>query len=434
MMQDDKARTNAQSMPPGPVQPGERIKVIDILRGFALFGILLVNMMFFAHPIYKEVLETTWASPLDRAADLFISFFAEGKFFTLFSLLFGLGLAIQLQRAEAKSINIVPLYIRRLLVLLVIGLAHAFLFWFGDILTYYALLGFLLLLFRSTAPRRLLRWGMVFLLIPLVLNAGLTGLMELGRTTPEGAAQIEAAFAETRAQYQAAYEQALTVYSGGSFAAMIPQRIADWVFATIGVTLGGMLFVVMTMFLVGLYIGKRRLLHDVQANLSLWRKVFVWGAVLGIIGNLLYVMLARAGDPLEPSLMSLLGMVGYLIGAPALSLCYASGLVLLAQSERWHARLAPLAAVGRTALSNYLLQTLIATTIFYGYGLGLYGQIGPALGILLTLLIFAVQIPLSNLWVKRFRFGPAEWLWRTLTYGKLQPLRLEDERKVGYSG
>jgi uncharacterized protein len=99
----------------------------------------------------------------------------------------------------------------------------------------------------------------------------------------------------------------------------------------------------------------------------------------------------------------------------------------------WHARLAPLAAVGRTALSNYLLQTLIATSIFYGYGLGLYGQIGPAVGILLTLAIFGLQIPLSNLWVKRFRFGPAEWLWRTLTYGKLQPLRL-DEKKVGYSG
>jgi uncharacterized protein len=172
----------------------------------------------------------------------------------------------------------------------------------------------------------------------------------------------------------------------------------------------------------------------VQGNLPLWRKVFVWGAVLGIIGNLLYVTLARTGNPLEPTLISLLGMVGYIIGAPALSLCYASGLVLLTQNERWYARLAPLAAVGRTALSNYLLQTLIATSIFYGYGLGLYGQIGPAFGILLTLAIFGLQIPLSNWWVERFRFGPAEWLWRTLTYGKLQPMRLAEKRKVGYSG
>jgi uncharacterized protein len=434
MMQGDRARINAQSMPPGPVQPGERIKVIDILRGFAIFGILLVNMIYFAHPIYREVLGTTWASPGDRAADFFISFFAQGKFFTLFSLLFGLGLAIQIQRAEAKGVKIVPLYLRRLLVLLVIGLAHAFLFWSGDILTYYALLGFVLLLFRNAAPRRLLTWGVIFLAIPLVLNAGLTGLMELGRSAPEGAAQIEAALAETRAQSEMAYEQALAVYSGSSFAAMIPQRIADWVFSTIGITLAGMLFVVLTMFLVGLYVGKRRLLHDVQGNLPLWRKVFVWGAVLGIIGNLLYVTLARTGNPLEPTLISLLGMVGYIIGAPALSLCYASGLVLLTQNERWYARLAPLAAVGRTALSNYLLQTLIATSIFYGYGLGLYGQIGPAFGILLTLAIFGLQIPLSNWWVERFRFGPAEWLWRTLTYGKLQPMRLAEKRKVGYSG
>lgn len=109
-------------------------------------------------------------------------------------------------------------------------------------------------------------------------------------------------------------------------------------------------------------------------------------------------------------------------------MAYASGLVLLAQDPRWHARLLPLAAVGRTALSNYLLQTLICTTIFYGYGLGLYGQIGPAVGIALTLVIFGLQVPLSNWWVKRFRFGPFEWLWRSLTYGKLQPLRLDGVR------
>ncbi|MBS3967594.1 MAG: DUF418 domain-containing protein [Truepera sp.] len=408
-----------------PIAPGERAEVIDILRGFAIFGILLVNMLFFAHPVYLAVIDTgPWTNPLDQAASLLIAFFAQGKFFTLFSLLFGLGLAIQIQRSQDKGQSAVPLYVRRLLALLLIGLAHAFLFWWGDILIYYAILGFLLLLFRNTAPRRLLRWAVVFLAIPLVLTAGSVALFELARTTPEGAAQLEAVLAETEAQFQAAYEQALVVYRNRDFLAMIPQRIADWAFATAGVLFGGMPFLVLAMFLVGLYVGKRQLLHNAVEHLPLFRKVLLWGAVIGIIGNLLYVTLAHQASALELTWGALIGLAGFLIGAPALSLAYATGLVILTQSATWHRLLMPLAAVGRTALSNYLLQTLICTTIFYGYGLGLYGQIGPAAGLALSIIIFGLQVPLSNWWVKRFRFGPAEWLWRSLTYGKMQPLRL----------
>lgn len=415
-----------------PIQPSERAAVIDILRGFAVFGILLVNMLYFAHPVYLAVTAGLWANPLDQAASLLIAFFAEGKFFTLFSLLFGLGLAIQLQRAKTKGVNAVPLYVRRLLVLLIIGLAHAVLFWWGDILVYYAILGFLLLLFRNTAPRRLLSWAFILLIIPLVMTAGQVALLELTRATPEGVAQIEAVLTETEAGFQAASEQALAVYRSRDFLAMIPQRIADWAFATTGVIFGGMLFLVLAMFLVGLSIGKQQLLHNAAENLPLLHKVFLWGAVIGISGNLLYVTLAHGASALELTWGTLIGLVGFLIGAPALSLAYAAGMVILAQNATWHKLLAPLAAVGRTALSNYLLQTLICTTIFYGYGLGLYGQIGPAVGLALTIAIFGLQVPLSNWWVERFRYGPAEWLWRSLTYGNLQPLRL-DEAAIGRS-
>jgi uncharacterized protein len=409
-----------------PTQPHERVELIDILRGFALFGILLVNMMHFAWPIYREAIDITlWTGPWDRAAEVLIAFLAEGKFFTLFSLLFGLGLAIQLERAEAKGVAFVPLYVRRLVILLAIGLAHAFLFWWGDILTYYALLGFLLLLFRHKTPRALLAWAGALVLVPIVINTLLVGAVILGRTTPEGTAQLEATLAQTEATYRAAFEQALAVYGGSDFLAMIPQRIGDWGFATVGVLYGGMLFVVLAMFLFGLYFGKRRLLHDAASHLRLWRKVFGWGVAIGLVGNALYVVLARAGGALEPSWGTLVGLVGFLVGAPALSLAYASSLVLLVQRPSWLKRLRPLAPVGRMALSNYLLQTLLATTLVHGYGLGLYGRIGPAAGIALTLAIFAVQIPLSAWWLARFRFGPLEWLWRNLTYGRLQPLRYD---------
>jgi uncharacterized protein len=113
------------------------------------------------------------------------------------------------------------------------------------------------------------------------------------------------------------------------------------------------------------------------------------------------------------------------IGPPALCFFYAAALTLLAQRERWKIRLAPLAAVGRMALTNYLFQSLVFTTIFNSYGLGLYGKVGPALILALAVLIFTLQIPLSVWWLRRFRFGPAEWLWRTLTYGKLQPMRVQ---------
>lgn len=382
-----------------PTQPGERIEVIDILRGFALLGILLVNLMLFASPIYGVVLaEPAWSGPLDRAAAWFVAFFAEGKFFTLFSLLFGLGLAVQLQRAEAKGVKLVPRYLRRLLVLLAIGVAHVTLFWWGDILVYYALLGFPLLRFRSLPPRRLLAWAFGVLLIPFVLNLGLLALVELGSSAPDGAAQMDTAASATQAQIETSYAQAMAVYRGGDFGAMVLQRLQDYGFATFGSVFTGILFVVFAMFLVGLYVGKRQLLQRAHEHRFLFLRVLVWGAVLGLGGNALYATLTRTANPFETSAGSLLGLAGYLIGNPALSLCYASGVVLLTQSARVHVLLKPLAAVGRTALSNYLLQTFICTTLFYGYGLGLYGRIGPALGVALTLIIFGLQVPLSN-WV-----------------------------------
>jgi len=133
----------------------------------------------------------------------------------------------------------------------------------------------------------------------------------------------------------------------------------------------------------------------------------------------------QLSDPAWPYITRRLGDVLWTIGAPALCFFYAATIVFLAQKEEWKRRLAPLAAVGRLALSNYLFQSLVQVLIFNSYGLGLYGKVGPLGGVALTLLIFPVQVLLSIWWVRRFRFGPAEWLWRSLTYGKLQPMRLQ---------
>jgi uncharacterized protein len=148
-----------------------------------------------------------------------------------------------------------------------------------------------------------------------------------------------------------------------------------------------------------------------------------WALVIGMLGNIIYVAFAEISTRGMPSWENVFSVIGQTFGAPALAIFYMTSLALLAQSSTWERRLAPLANVGRMGLTNYLLQTVICTTLFYGYGFGLYGKVGIAAGILLTVVIFALQILFSAWWMKRYRFGPMEWLWRSLTYGKRQPMR-----------
>jgi uncharacterized protein len=327
------------------------------------------------------------------------------------------------ERLEARHAHPVATYGRRMAVLFVIGLVHAYLFWVGDILLLYSLLGTLtLLLFRNRQPRTLLIWAVIFLFIPLVINAALLAIVELARLMPDGPAMIDRALAEQIEGYRIALAEADRVYSTGSFAAVTAQRASEMLM--VYTTWPFMAFNVWAMFLFGMYAGKRHLFFDVEGHLPLIRRVWVWGLVLGVIGNLVYTVGSELSMRNAPSLMLMLSLIGQTFGAPALSLFYVTSLVLLTRDPVWHQRLLPLAAVGRMAITNYLLQTVICTTLMYGYGFGLYGQVGPAIGIALTFVLYGLQIPWSLAWLQRFRFGPVEWLWRTLTYGHLQSMRL----------
>jgi uncharacterized protein len=406
-----------------PTQPCERVAVIDMVRGFALFGILLVNMQAFNRSLFQMIIPVERPSGLDQLAFWLIRFFGEGKFYSTFAFLFGLGLVLMVERLEARHAHPVATYGRRMAVLFVIGLVHAYLFWVGDILILYSLLGTLtLLLFRNRQPRTLLIWAVIFLFIPLVINAALLVIVELARLMPDGPAMIDRALAEQIEGYRIALAEADRVYSTGSFAAVTAQRASEMLM--VYTTWPFMAFNVWAMFLFGMYAGKRHLFFDVEGHLPLIRRVWVWGLVLGVIGNLVYTVGSELSMRNAPSLMLMLSLIGQTFGAPALSLFYVTSLVLLTRDLVWHQRLLPLAAVGRMAITNYLLQTVICTTLMYGYGFGLYGQVGPAIGIALTFVLYGLQIPWSLAWLQRFRFGPVEWLWRTLTYGHLQSMRL----------
>ena len=403
----------------GPITPHERIQIVDILRGVALFGILLVNMAFFKS---AWVIGQSPASPsprmVDRLADQAIALFAEGKFFTLFSFLFGFGFAIQLVRAQQRGVDFVPRFIRRLLLLLLLGLAHALLLWHGDILVSYAVIGGILILFRKRSPRALLIWAATLLIGMTLLIGGLIGLVEWGRTVPGGPEQIALAEREASAGTARHLVEDLRVYGGGSYAEIIAYRARS-----LPMAYAVLLFQappILAMFLLGLYAGKRGILHDVAAHTTLLRRVRFWGVSLGLLLSLLVVIVeARAGVFTS----ALAQVFNFSLAGPVLSMGYAATIVLLARRSGWQARLAPLGAAGRMALTNYLLQSLICTTIFYGYGLGLFDRVGAAAGIGLALVFYALQIPFSVWWLRHFRFGPVEWLWRSLTYGQFQPMR-----------
>ncbi|MFO7682512.1 MAG: DUF418 domain-containing protein [Chloroflexota bacterium] len=406
-----------------PVQQKERIQIVDILRGFALLGILFVNMTIFSRPFQTILFPSDPAAPwYDKLATWLIHFLGEGKFYSLFSLLFGLGLTLLMDRIEARGGRFVPLYMRRLLALLAIGLVHAFLFWVGDILIMYALIGFPLILFRKAKPRTLLIWAVVLLAIPLLINLGATALVEWGRSFPEGAVQIEQSFAQVEADYAAELERAYQSYSSGSFGEITRQRVADYLSLGL-ISYFALGFNVLGMFLIGVYFGRRQFFQDIEANRSFFRKLLLWGMIIGIPCNALYATLIMSISRIESSWTLMLATAAHTIGAPLLCFAYLSGLTLLSTIPVWGKRLGVLAPVGQMALTNYLMQSTICTLIFYNYGLGFFGKTGPAVGILLTFVIYLLQIPFSHWWMKRFKYGPMEWVWRSLTYLKPQPMK-----------
>lgn len=378
-----------------PIQQSERIHILDILRGFAVFGILAVNMAGFATPVFMPgYIPPTFLPWYDRLSQNLVLFLAEGKFYTIFSFLFGLGFSVQLARAEAKNKDIRSFYPRRLWVLLGLGILHAVLLWLGDILRLYALLGFALLAFRRRANRTLLVWAGIFYTLSYLLLVWLGGPSGGENSAIPGIDIVDMA----RAAYNSpSYLNALIFQTFASAASFII------IFLSQGAS-------VMALFLLGLLIGRLKFFEHLPENRTVLQRVFWIGLVAGLLGNSLLLVKD-----------AWLASLGFTIGAPALASAYISGLSLLFLSHKGTQILAPLGKVGRMALSNYVLQSLVCSILFGGFGFGLYEKVGAAGLLGITILIYLAQIPLSAWWLQRFQFGPLEWLWRSLTYKHRQP-------------
>ena len=389
-----------------PVRPTQRIQILDILRGWAVFGMLVVNVGYF----------TSLAQPrpvgADAIAAVVVQILAAGKFWTAFSILFGYGFALQLDRAAGGGIPFVAVYARRLVILLMFGLAHTLLHPL-EILHRYALLGFLLIPLRRVSAHALVAVGVVSLLLPV--GAAAVGSLGQAVTRSDGPALTTAGAADRE------QAEAVRIYSTGSLPELMSYNARRFRRVAVDIRV----LAPFPYFLFGFYLGRRRLLEAVGSHLTVIRKARWWALGLGLglqAAPALTVLVP--GEP-GPSLQAVVRLVLGL-GNGLLGLFYASVIVLLAQTPRWARRLDLFAAAGRLALTNYLLQTVIVTTLVYGYGFGLYGRVGTLLSVPIAFAVFGVQVVWSNWWVRRrFRFGPAEWLWRTFTYGQPQPLRHE---------
>ena len=395
-----------------PVAAGERIDVIDILRGMTLFGILMVNMRGFNAPsqVFPNI-GRMFSGTADSIAQGFIDFFVLEKCVTVFAFLFGLGFAVQMTRAAERG-KPVSFYPRRLAILFVIGMIHATLIWWGDILVAYALMGFVLLLFRKRQQKTIAWCAVLIFCSEFLLSIGFW-IWSLFHPSPPPPPRTVGLTPEMI--------HAISVYRDGSFLGMVQYRVPDWFHANWPPW--GMLKFVLPRFLAGLWVWRAGLLKDVQAHLPLIRKICIWALAIGLACDAAMAYYKWVAPPPRgiPSLAGLLNQTSHSLSLPALACFYACAVLLLVQDADWKRRLAPFGAVGRTALTNYLLQSLICTWFFHWTKL--YGKVGPAMGLIPTVVLFGIQILVSVWWLRHYEFGPMEWLWRSLTYGRFQTMQ-----------
>ena len=394
-----------------PTIASERLQVLDALRGFALFGILLANLYsFMGYNTYSPE-EIIVLPVLDRAVLFFIDWFVEGKFYGIFSILFGVGFALQAERFRSANSSFPAFWFRRMIVLCCIGLLHMYLVWNGDILTLYSLLGMLLPFFLNLSNRALLRWIVVLLLIPLLIH----GLLYF---TPEasfwgsmrhfsGGLKAEWGFADRSLLEMRTSDSAWEVFSVNVLYA-IPRPMSY--------LMSGRYFQVLGLFLIGLLLA-RYWLPRIRSNDISVPSAAVWVGVIGLVTSLGYAVIkGTIGTPFAVSEIGLIQAVVYHIGSTSLALGTSMLILYVWASGRAKLVFRNLALLGRMALTNYIFQNVTAVLLFFGYGLALMREVPFAYLPWFAFGILAAQWAFSRAWLRRFKQGPLEFAWRKLTY------------------
>ncbi len=398
-----------------PTTKSEREPILDVLRGFALLGILFVNIEFMrGGDLYGALFGLAVESqptPADQATSFLVGWLISGKFVSAFSIMFGIGAALIARRALDAGRSPRGLLARRYAWLMGFGLAHMLLLFPGDVLLVYGITGMVLLAFITKPPATLLRWSVGLLLattLVYVVVAAASGAAVMGPSADDP-------FTSFALGQQ---ERAVEVYAEGSYG----QLIGVNAFLALLIQSGQLSLLpwFLALFLFGFVLGRSGLVHELRARQDLLRRAAVVGLAVGLPVNLVMGWLGPlgVGTPATPRWAEVAGAAAQLGGAPVLAVGYLATLTLICL--RW-GPIRPLAAVGTMALSAYLLQSLLALVVFFG--LGFYDQLGATEALTVVVGIWVAVIVVSMLWMRRFRFGPAEWLWRSLTYARPQPLR-----------
>ncbi|SEU03783.1 uncharacterized protein SAMN05421676_11564 [Salinibacillus kushneri] len=381
-----------------PTERSKRIPWIDAARGFALFGILMVNVPAFHAPFFLYGGEEQyWNTSMDHAIQTMIDIFFQASFYTLFSLLFGFGMQMMSDRLQNDGV-----LVRRLFILLGFGVIHAFMIWHGDILLSYGAIGFLLFFYFRQEPQTLLKWFLALLIVPGILYTWFLYVSRryLGWINKDG---ISIAFSH---------------YSSHSLPDILVQNYHDWVYSNSGMGVVFSVIVLLPMFLFGMFLMKKRWLHDIDTYQSVLKRIFYLSLAVFILFKMGPYFI---GNP------EWLSFIQDHVGGAASSIFYLVGITLLFQHEKWGRRLHFLTYVGKMSLTNYISQSIICFLLFYGPGFGLYGKVSPVWSIGIVVILYSFQVFFSKWWLIRFYFGPLEWVWRSLTYKKKQPLKRVEE-------
>ena len=394
-----------------------RIEVIDALRGFALLGIIITHCagQYLAGPPAPSAGTLNLFSPVDKFLGEFLGYLTFGKFFTIFSFLFGLSFAIQMDSASKMERSFVGRTLWRLLILFLIGFIHS-LFYSGDILRIYAILGLFLILFRNANNRVLVIVGILLVFdAPLFINR-----LSSQFAPPPTKEQIEAGKAGGQAFVKIA-EKEFQIKQSGTLAEVVDMNFKGGLMGTLSFQIfSGRLFITLGLFLLGLWAGRKQIFIDSLQNRLFFSSLFRWSLLMVCISTLSVILMGGISTMESSS-----GWLGFIKTSMAdvhqisLSAVYVAGITLLFWKTK-SVFLQNLIPVGRMGLTTYLMGTAFGVITFLGYGFGQLGHLGLTASVGLGILFFAVQIPFSKWWLSKYHFGPVEWLWRSITYTKAQ--------------
>ncbi|TXC82027.1 DUF418 domain-containing protein [Luteibaculum oceani] len=405
-----------------PIPEQGRIHYLDVLRGIAIFFIFIANIVSFSGLFFisPEEVQAFSHPQLNSVLQTFTSIFVDGKFYSIFSILFGIGFVIQQRNAEKVGVNFNWFFSKRMLGLLFLGLLHLYL-WYGDIVHLYAIMGFFLIPFKRIGNSNLLRWAVVLTFLPVlhyiamnILNAYYpyeffkpADAILIGKNYPT----LEIVVPGMTDPVEII--NMLEVLKNADTRELLGINVVNPLYRWGSILLEGRLFKILACFLIGIWAGRKILDADLLSNRSLLTRIGIWGGIIGILFTLIQINLGSLNIPGPADVWYALA---YAFAVIPLA-CGIAALIALWWNPN-NQFLNIFKPIGKAALSNYFFQSVISVFYFYGAGLGKMGQYQLWENYLFVIVVFAFQIVFTSIWLKYFRYGPVEWIWRSITYGR----------------